>query len=148
MVDPVRAGRVDELLGVLRAQGARITASRRAVVEALVHGPHHATAEDLAALVQRTRPDLHVSTVYRTLESLEQAGIAAHAHMGHGPAVWHLAEDERLHLVCERCGDVVHVPGDLFDGVRAELESRFGFRATLRHFAVPGRCRSCATLPG
>ena len=140
---PVPADTVEGLLGLLRERGSRITPGRRAVVEALVHAPGHVTAEDVVISVQAKHPDVHVSTVYRTLESLEQAGIVAHVHMGHGAAVWHLAEDDRLHLVCDDCGDVVHIPPHLFDDVRDQLLADHGFEATLDHFAVPGRCRRC-----
>ena len=136
-----------ELLDRLRAGGLRITAARRALVEALVAAGDagHATADDLADAVHRTHPDLHRSTVYRTLDALEQAGVVVHVHLGHGSAVYHLAEDRHLHLVCDACGDVVEVPESVLGPLRRRLATGFGFRLDAGHFALPGRCAACAT---
>lgn len=99
------------------------------------------TAERLAELL----PSIHVSSVYRALAVLEEEGVVAHVHLGHGPAVYQLADDARLvrHLVCESCGDVVLVPVAVFEPVRAVLERDFGFALDVDHFAVIGRCRAC-----
>ena len=54
--------------------------------------------------VQAAVPTVDRSTIYRNLTALEEAGIVFHAHLAHGPSVYHLAEDEELHahVVCER----------------------------------------------
>lgn len=135
---------VEEVLAVLRERGGRVTVGRRAVVEALVETTGHMRAEDVVTRVQAGHPDVHASTVYRTLESLEEAGLVTHTHVGHGAAVWHLAGDDRLHLACDRCGEVVHIPPGLFDEVEDHLRHSLGFEATLRHIAVPGVCMACS----
>ena len=44
---------------------------------------------------------MNVSTIYRTLELLEQLGLVTHTHLGHGAPRYHLAaEAEHVHLVC------------------------------------------------
>jgi Fur family transcriptional regulator, ferric uptake regulator len=135
---------VEALLDALRGQGGRITPGRRAIVEELVSAEGHLTAEELAARCEARQPDVHLATVYRTLESLEAAGAVSHVHFGHGPAVWHLGSDERHHLVCEGCGWVGHVPAELFAEVASVLADRYGFTVALRHFATPGWCPRCA----
>lgn len=140
---------VDRMVDALRRGGGRATVGRRAVVEALVEATEHVRAEDIVARVQDRHPDVHASTVYRALDALEEAGLVGHTHIGHGAAVWHLAGDERLHLACDGCGAVVHIPAGLFDEVEASLRRDFGFEASLRHVAVPGLCRACrAATPG
>lgn len=115
------------------------------MLEALLGHDGHASAEELAALVQRAHPEVHLSTVYRTLEALAGAGLTTHVHLGHGRAVHHLTGDGRHHhAVCEACGTVVDLPADVFDGVRDRLEAELGFRADPHHFALVGRCRRCA----
>lgn len=143
--DRAADGRVEALLGRLRRGGGRITNSRRALLEALVGSAgHHLTAQDLAEAVQRAAPDVHLSTVYRALESLEEKGIVAHTHLGHGRAVYHLADEPHQHLVCERCQAVVEVPDDVFTELAGTLERAYGFVVGAHHFAVVGRCASCA----
>ena len=137
------ANTTEELLGVLRRQGGRVTAGRRAIVEVLVAAPGHLSAEDVVASVQEHHPEVHLSTVYRTLENLELAGVVEHVHLGHGAATWHLAEDRRHHLVCDSCGSVTHVPPSVFQSVADHLAGSYGFAVDLHHFAVSGRCGAC-----
>ena len=139
--------RVSAILQQLRADGTRITSARRALVTALVEADdHHVTADDLADTVHRSNPSVHRSTVYRTLDALEQAGVVEHVHLGHGRAVYHLSDDRHLHLVCDRCGAVVQVPEAEVAPLRDRLADRYGFVVNGRHFALPGVCRACAAL--
>src|SRR5437016_10085059 len=93
----------EELLDRLRAQGGRVTTARRLVVSTLIGATSHVTAEDLAATIHERHPEIHLSTVYRTLDSLERLGIVEHTHIGHGPSVYHVGVTHQ-HLVCEACG--------------------------------------------
>ena len=138
-------GRVEALLARLRRSGGRVTSARRSLLVALLDAEgHHLTAQDLAEAVQRAAPDVHLSTVYRALESLEEKGIVAHTHLGHGRAVYHLADQPHQHLVCERCQAVVEVPDDVFAELATTLEGAYGFVVGAHHFAVVGRCAACA----
>jgi Fur family transcriptional regulator, ferric uptake regulator len=134
----------EPILGLLRARGGRVTTCRRAILETFLGIGGHVTAETLTARVQKSQPDVHESTVYRFLDELERLGVVDHVHLGHGPAVYHLASDAHHHLVCDRCGTVVEVPESLFADLRARLHDDFGFRLHPRHFAVTGRCKECA----
>ena len=133
----------EPILTMLRAQGGRVTTSRRAILETFLGIGGHVTAEALTARVQATQPDVHESTVYRFLDELERMGVVDHVHLGHGPAVYHLASDAHHHLVCDGCGAVVEVPEELFAELRGRLQAEFGFTLQPRHFAVTGRCRAC-----
>ena len=133
----------EPILGMLRAQGGRVTTCRRAILEAFLGFGGHVTAEALTARVQAAQPDVHESTVYRFLDELERLGVVDHVHLGHGPAVYHLATDTHHHLVCDGCGTVVEVPDELFADLRGRLQTEFGFALQPRHFAVTGRCSAC-----
>lgn len=136
--------RVEALLDMVRARGGRVTGCRRALIAALLESrTHHLTAQDLASAVQRAVPDVHLSTVYRSLESLEEIGIVDHAHLGHGRAVYHLVDEPHQHLVCERCEKVFEVPDDVFAELAGTLRKVYGFALRPHHFAVVGRCASC-----
>ena len=136
--------RQERILAALRATGGRITPARRALVSALLESPKHVTADDLASLVQRSHPDVHQSTIYRTLDALEALGVVDHVHLGHGRAVYHLADDPHQHLVCEACGHVIEVPDDAFADLAEKLQREHRFTLRPNHFAVLGRCAACA----
>ncbi len=136
--------RLDSLLEAVRRGGGRVTSARRALLTALLEAEgHHLTAPDLAAAVQRAAPDVHLSTIYRALESLEALGIIDHAHLGHGRAVYHLSDEPHQHLVCEQCETVLEVPDDVFGELARTLRRVYGFALRPHHFAVVGRCAAC-----
>ncbi len=109
-----------------------------------MHHDGHPTAEELTAGVQVHQPDVHESTVYRFLDELERLGVVDHVHLGHGPAVYHFADDTHHHLVCQQCGLVIEVPDDTLDMLRRRVRTEFSFEVEPRHFAVMGRCGTCA----
>ena len=136
---------VDDVLDLVRERGGRVTEPRRAVVGVLVDGGHeHLTAEAVAERVTAAHPEVHLSTVYRTLDALEELGVVSHVHLGHGPSTYHLATEPHHHAACDVCGAVVHLPGDLYDDVVRRVGAETGFLATAPHFSLTGRCATCA----
>jgi Fur family ferric uptake transcriptional regulator len=129
----------ESILQLLRARGLRITTSRRAVIELLITTKEHLTVEEIAARVQRAHPEIHLSTVYRTLEVLEEWGVVEHVHRGHGAPIHHLAHTHP-HLVCETCGRVYDIPPAELDALGARLMERYAFELHPTHFALMGRC--------
>ena len=98
--------------------------------------------------VQRTATGVNLSTVYRTLEVLEDVGLVTHAHIGHGPPTYHAVDEHvHIHLVCDRCGKVLSVPAHSAEDFVARLESEYGFRTDISHVSVHGLCESCLSRP-
>ena len=140
--------RLERILALLRAEGGRVTSARRALVEALLAADAHVTADDLAARVQAAHPEVHRSTVYRTLDALERLGVVVHSHLGHGGGVYHLADERHQHLVCEQCGAVVEMPDDVLEPLARTVRRRYGFTIEPGHFALVGRCAACSDQAG
>ena len=138
------ADQVQAILDSLRGRGERITTARRALLSALDQASDHRSAEELAAEVARLHPEIHRATIYRTLETLRRLEVVEHTHLGHGPAVYHLADQVHQHLVCEECGSVTEVPSTAFRGLERALERDYGFTMKSRHFAVIGICQACS----
>lgn len=134
---------LEQALRSLREGGGRATGTRRIVLRALAaRGERGATAENLAERIRSEHPGFSESTVYRSLERFEQLGIATHAHLGHGPALWRLADRPRWYAVCSSCGTAIDLDPTLMDRLARELRRRSGFRMD-GHFAVTGRCAAC-----
>jgi Fur family ferric uptake transcriptional regulator len=132
-----------DLRAELRAQGYRLTPQRQLVLEA-VTSLGHATPEEVAAAVQRTASGVNLSTVYRTLDLLEQIGLVSHTHLGHGASTYHsVVETEHVHLVCRECGGVTEADPEVVSGVVDRLDGELGFQADVRHLAVFGTCQAC-----
>ena len=85
-------------------------------------------------------PEIHLSTVYRTLDSLHAWGLVEHVHQPHGPSFFHLAGAHR-HLVCDQCGRIHDVPAEEFDVLVNRIRERYAFELHVGHVALVGRCR-------
>jgi Fur family ferric uptake transcriptional regulator len=128
----------------LRARGYRLTPQRQLVLEAVAE-LGHATPDDIVNAVRRTATGVNISTVYRTLELLEDLGLVTHTHLGHGPPTYHAAtDDDHVHLVCRVCGKITETAPGLVDGVVNDLREAEGFVADVGHLAIFGTCRDCA----
>jgi Fur family ferric uptake transcriptional regulator len=139
----VRDGRLERILALVRARGGRVTTPRRAIVGALLAADGHVTAEQLADAVQRAHPDVHRSTVYRTLDALTELGVVDHVHLGHGPAVYHFTDQAHHHMVCQDCGRVVELPLSILAPVQRLIARDYGFDLDATHFALAGHCAAC-----
>ena len=132
-----------ELSDELRSRGLRLTPQRQLVLGA-VRTLRHGTPEDILTEVRRTADGVNISTVYRTLELLEDVGLVRHAHLGHGAPTYHSAADAgHLHLVCRACGAVSEVASAEADEFVGRMRREHGFETDVEHFAVYGRCRAC-----
>ena len=130
------------LAEVLRARGLRLTAQRQLVLEA-VYQLGHATPEQVHQAVREVAAGVNITTIYRTLELLEQLGLVTHTHLSHGSATYHPAgNDQHVHLVCRSCGTVIEVEPELLDPLVGQLEQR-GFLVDVGHVALFGLCKDC-----
>lgn len=77
----------------LKGFGFRLTASREAVLEALTNTDKHLSAEDIYMAVYPDNFAIGFTTIYRTLELLEQTGIVSKFEFGHGRAKYELTEE-------------------------------------------------------
>jgi Fur family ferric uptake transcriptional regulator len=138
---------VSDWQALLREHGYRLTPQRQLVLEA-VSTLGHATPDEVHAEVQRTSAAVNLSTVYRTLELLEELGLVTHTHLGHGAPTYHPAQEaDHLHLVCRDCGRVTEADVSVADDLVAQVAQRHGFETDVRHFAIFGRCASCRKEP-
>jgi Fur family ferric uptake transcriptional regulator len=130
------------LAEALRARGLRLTAQRQLVLEA-VRKLGHATPEQIHGAVREVAAGVNISTVYRTLELLEEIGLVIHTHLSHGSPTYHMAGEGHVHLVCRSCEAVDEVDLALLGPLAAQLEAERGFLADIAHVAIFGLCRTC-----
>jgi Fur family ferric uptake transcriptional regulator len=131
------------LANVLRARGLRLTAQRQLVLEA-VYCLGHATPDQVHAKVAETAAGVNITTVYRTLELLEELGLVTHAHLSHGSPTYHaVGEVQHVHLVCRSCGGVTEVSSKMLGPLAEALGTQQGFMIDIGHVALFGVCAAC-----
>jgi Fur family ferric uptake transcriptional regulator len=120
-----------------------MTPQRQAIVAEIMRTHGHISPASLARKVQADMPGVNASTIYRTLDLLEDAGVLAHAHL-EGGAEYHRAEEAgHVHLTCSNCGAEDDLSIDEARALVRLIERHRGFEPDLTHFAIGGLCADC-----
>jgi Fur family ferric uptake transcriptional regulator len=128
---------------VLKEKGFKLTPQRRLIVEYLHDNDAHLTAEEILNYLESRAPGVNKSTVYRTLELLEEAGCVLKSEID-GHFIYHHAEEgHHHHLVCVGCGKSVDCNENIFSGVKRTLAEKYGFNADMKHMMINGLCEDC-----
>jgi len=133
----------EEAFEALRRRGHRMTAQRRAIVSEIMKTKGHIAPQLLARRVKKRLPGVHESTVYRTLELLEELGVLSHAHLESGAEYHHRADHDHVHLVCSQCGRNGFLTMEETEPLRRMIERRSGWAPDFTHFAIAGLCATC-----
>jgi Fur family transcriptional regulator, ferric uptake regulator len=127
----------------LRARGYRLTPQRELVLRA-VERLGHSTPDEVLAAVHEESQAVNSSTVYRTLELLEELGLVRHAHITDRAPTYHsTSTPDHVHLVCRGCGKITEVAPEVIEAFTSTLEERYGFTTDVGHLTVFGTCKSC-----
>jgi Fur family transcriptional regulator, ferric uptake regulator len=133
----------EELADKLHSLGYRLTPQRQLVLGA-VEKLGHATPDEILVEVQQHASAVNVSTVYRTLEVLEELGLVRHTHLSDRAPTYHSVTDhEHFHLVCRKCHRVRSVDPDMVAPLDTALRSEHGFVIDVGHLAIFGECVEC-----
>jgi len=138
----------DTVLDLLRSSGLRMTPQRRAIVREVMATKGHISPTALCRRVQERDPDVNASTVYRTLDLLEELGVLSHAHLESGAEYHRRSESRHVHLTCSSCGAEASLSLAEADELQSLIGRHRGFRADLTHFAISGLCARCARHAG
>jgi Fur family transcriptional regulator, ferric uptake regulator len=130
----------------LRARGLRLTAQRRAIVAEVLAARGHISPTSVYERVRAQLPGVNPSTIYRTLEALEETGVLTHTHISSGAEYHRTAEGDHVHLECRRCGGEEVLSADEARPIEAVIRRARGFEADLTHSAIWGLCAQCRSL--
>jgi Fur family transcriptional regulator, ferric uptake regulator len=128
----------------LRASGLRWTPQRRTIMDVLAASDGHVTGAELIDRCRAIDPTTTPSTVYRTLDVLEDLGVVRHHHGPDGREEFHvLPQTEHGHLHCRECGRSWEVGATEVAPMLDALRARRGFEADISHMALVGVCADC-----
>jgi Fur family transcriptional regulator, ferric uptake regulator len=129
----------------LRARGLRWTPQRRILIEVLSRTDGHVTGAELVERCREVDPGTIPSTVYRTLDVLEELGLLSHSHGADGREEFHvLPTAVHGHLHCIDCGTTWEIEADEAASLVASLERRRDFAVDVTHLSIAGRCGACS----
>jgi len=129
------------LIEKLRAGGHRVTASRRAALEAIAASDDHFSVAD----VQQRAPTIGRATLFRTIKLLVELDLLCRVLLEDGSLRYRLSRrpTHHHHLVCTACGDVEDFADCDLAALSKELTRRTAYEIRGHWLEMYGLCPAC-----
>src|ERR1041384_7425191 len=129
------------------ARGIRMTRQRRVILQVMDDAEQHLDVDQILERAKKVDPDVHLVTVYRTIDLLKKHGLIdeldllhlrgdRHYYETHGPR-------EHIHVACLKCGKVREFESRLYEQLKSQIEKDFGMKVTISRTEVGGYCAEC-----
>jgi Fur family ferric uptake transcriptional regulator len=124
----------------------RPTRQRKAIAEVLGTNEEFLSAQEIHDLLRRGGASMGLSTVYRTVQALADAGEVDVLRTEGGEAVYRRCSDtHHHHLVCRSCGATVEVEGPAVERWTSAIAAEHGFADLSHTLEIVGTCADCRT---
>jgi Fur family ferric uptake transcriptional regulator len=127
----------------LKEKGFKITPQRLLIADILHDAKGQITAAEIIGHVQAKMPGVNKSTIYRTLDILEQAGCVYKSELDHEFVYHHDDHGHHHHLKCIQCGKVVDCDEAMLAPLKDSLQKKYQFRVDFKHLVIDGICQEC-----
>ena len=124
----------------------RPTRQRTAVADLLGRLDGFRSAQELHDLLRREGAAVGLTTVYRHLQALVDAGEVDVLRPGDGEAVYRrcASEEHHHHLVCRTCGRSVEIDGPEVEAWLGGVAAAHGFVEVTHSVELFGTCAPCS----
>ncbi|MFT3745477.1 MAG: Fur family transcriptional regulator [Pyrinomonadaceae bacterium] len=115
------------------------------MLEIFLSTEDHLTSEDLHKLVHKKDSTVGLTTVYRTLRLLTEAGLAREVGFGDGKTYYehHYNHEHHDHMICTECAIVIEFFSPEIEAMQDEAAGNFGFKPTHHSLRMWGVCADC-----
>lgn len=136
----------------IRQRGIRLTRQRRVILEVMDTAEQHLDVDQIFERARKIDPDVHLVTVYRTIDLLKKLGLIdeldllhlrgdRHYYESHGPR-------DHIHVACLNCGKVREFESRLYEQLKQQIARDFRMKITMSRTEVGGYCEDClAKMP-
>ncbi|MCL8381523.1 Fur family transcriptional regulator [Xanthobacter aminoxidans] len=135
------SGKISLIEEACLAKGMRMTEQRRVIARVLSGAQDHPDVEELHRRAVAIDDNISISTVYRTVKMLEDAGIIERHDFGDGRARYEQMPDEHHdHLIDLRSGQVIEFRSEQIEALQEQIARELGFKLRghrLELYAVP-----------
>jgi Fur family ferric uptake transcriptional regulator len=134
----------DEKSNILTRKGCKNTKARAAVIKTLEAAHQPMAAEDIFVKIKESGLSTNLSTVYRTLDLMENKGLVEKSMVGGGKAMYELAGlGHKHHLICTNCSKMVSVDICPFDKMEMQVGKATNYDITGHKLELYGLCPEC-----
>ncbi|OMH41023.1 Fur family transcriptional regulator [Desulfurobacterium indicum] len=132
---------IENFKKIARSKGMKITPQRVAIYRELVSRHDHPSAEDIYDALKGKFAGISLATVYRTLTSLENAGLAMKVATVNGVARFDGKITPHSHFICKVCGRVIDIDCEV--NVETEKLKKYNFSVEKCEIIYYGVCDKC-----
>src|SRR5499427_6851156 len=129
------------------SRGIRLTRQRRVILQVMDAAEQHLDVDQILDRAQKISPEVHLVTVYRTIDLLKKEGLIdeldllhlrgdRHYYETHGPR-------DHIHVACLRCGKVREFESRLYEQLKNQIARDFHMKVTVSRTEVGGYCAEC-----
>src|SRR5688572_30933347 len=119
---------------------------REVILDVFLRAERHLSVDDLLHLVQKRRPDIGRTTVYRTLKLLHSAGLAQELVLqGQTYFEREYKRQHHDHFICNGCGEIFEFSNPEIERLQEEVAAQFGFVIEGHRHQIYGQCQRCAS---
>ncbi len=140
--------------GKIRRFGYRLTFPRQKILEVLSRSSKHLSAEEIYHRTHRIYPGVGLTTIYRTLELLVNAGLVFKFDFGDGRSRYELSKGpgatiHHHHLICTNCQRVIDYTEiakrekKMLHDIERELSKKYKFDIHSHQIHLYGLCDKC-----
>jgi Fur family ferric uptake transcriptional regulator len=129
---------------ILKQKGHKLTPQRQMILSLIRSSRAHLTAEEIFNYIQSRIPGVNKSTIYRTLELLEELGCVFKSELSDRFIYHHAEEGHHHHLICRACGKSIDCDESLFSLVEKAVKGKYDFQVAVKHMIISGLCRDCS----
>ena len=132
----------------MRISGGYKTKQRESILECLRKNPdRHLTVDDIVETLREVGENVGRTTVYRYIDKLCDEGIVRKYVVSEGEsACYQLCTEncrEHFHLMCVKCGKLIHTECGYLSGVGEHIKSEHGFIIDPSRTVLYGVCGDC-----
>ncbi|MGI6747948.1 MAG: Fur family transcriptional regulator [Anaerovoracaceae bacterium] len=131
---------LDDLTKVLKENNIRISYQRLKVLEYLMNNKCHPTVEQIYSNLIKDIPTLSKTTIYSTLNTLVDAGMARIINIEDNEARYDITVENHGHFKCESCGKIYDFN---IDYNQLETNGLNNFKIRDKNVYFKGLCPEC-----
>src|SRR5262249_31020664 len=135
------------LVKALASKRIRLTRQRRVILQVMDDAEQHLDVDQILERAKKVDFDVHLVTVYRTIDLLKKHGLIdeldllhlrgdRHYYETHGPR-------DHIHVACLKCGKVREFESRLYEQLKEQIARDFHMKVTVSRTEVGGYCAEC-----
>jgi Fur family ferric uptake transcriptional regulator len=131
----------------LRQKGLKKTYQKDLILETFLNTDGHLSVDDIYALVKKRDRKVGIVTVFRTLRSIAECGLAREISLGDGLKRFEHSHKHppHHHIVCTGCHKVIEYASPELDELQNKVLGRYDVQLHRHSFQSFGLCEDCRT---